>query len=164
MNIDKLIKYGSVALAGLSLVTIAISINVTKRATNRAKKAVKNYSEAIDYLAYKTPVVISNDIVRAAAEKAADKAAEEAIQSAREDISREVHNAVNTIRGEIEEEIRKNLSETVTRSIDMDELKLAVTSRACSKIVDKILTGFGKYAEPITNGIMKALADKGGLR
>lgn len=160
MNADKLIKYGSVTLAGLSLITTAISVAATKR----ANKAVRNYTEAIDYLAYKTPVVISNDIVRAAAEKAADKAAEEAIKAIREDISKDVHNAVNEIRGEIGEEIRQNLSESIAHDIDMDELKMAVTSRACSKIVDKVLTGFGKYAEPITNGIMRALADKGGLR
>ena len=160
MNVDKLIKYGSVASAGLSLITFAISVCEIKR----AKKAVRNYTEAIDYLAYKTPVVISNNIVKAAAEKAADKAAEEAINAVREDITKDVHSVVNNIRGEIEEEVRKNLSESVAYNINIDELKMAVTSRACNKIVDKVLTGFGKYAEPIANGIMRALADKGGLR
>lgn len=162
MNVDKLIKYGSVALAGLSLITIVTSVRSSNKAKKRAKEAVNNVDEAIDYLAYKTPVVISNDIVKAAAEKAAYKAAEEAIQVVREDIAKEVHSAVNDIRGEIEEEIRKSLSESVERSVDMDELKMAVTNRACTKIVDKVLTGFGKYAEPITSGVMKALANKGG--
>ncbi len=160
MNVDKFIKYGSVALAGLGLITIGMNL----RATKKAKIAVKNYNESISYLAYKTPVVISNDIVKAAAEKAAENAAEDAIKIIREDITKEVRSAVTDVRKEIEEEIRKSVSETVERGIDMDELKAAVTTRACSKITDKILTGFGKYAEPITNGIMKALAEKGGLR
>lgn len=159
MTTDKLIKYGSVALAGLSLITIAISVHTTKR----AKKAVKNYDEAIDYLAYKTPVVISNDIVKAAADRAADKAATEAIVTVREDINTEVRKSVSEVRKEIEEEIRKAVSESVESKIDMDELKMAVTNRATARIVDKVLIGFGKYAEPITNGIMKALAAKGGL-
>ena len=159
MNIDKLIKYGSVALAGLGLISIAVSI----RATKRAKKAVKNYEEAIDYLAYKTPVVISNDIVRAAAEKATDRAANEAITTVREDIKKEVRDSVSEVRKEIEDEIRKAVTETVENKIDMDELKMAVTNKATARIVDKVLIGFGKYAEPITNGIMKALAAKGGL-
>lgn len=156
MKLNKIINYGSVALAGLSLVTIACSM----RATKRAKKAVKNVDEAIDYLSYKTPVVISNDIIKAAAEKAAYKAAEEAIKLVREDIHKDVHNAVSDIRKEIEAEIRKATAESVERSIDMEELKMAITNRACAKIVDKILVGFGKYAEPITSGIMKALAGK----
>ena len=161
MNVDKLIKHGSVALAGLSLITIIASVRATNKAKKRAKEAVDNLNEAIDYLAYKTPVVISNDIVKAAAEKAAYKAAEEAIQLVRDDISKDVHSAVNEIRGEIESEIRKNLTDEVERNIDMDELKMAVTNRACTKIVDKVLIGFGKYAEPITSGVMKALANKG---
>lgn len=161
MNVDKLIKHGSVALAGLSLITIIASVRATNKAKKRAKEAVDNLNEAIDYLAYKTPVVISNDIVKAAAEKAAYKAAEEAIQLVRDDISKDVHSAVNEIRGEIETEIRKNLTDEVERNIDMDELKMAVTNRACTKIVDKVLIGFGKYAEPITSGVMKALANKG---
>jgi hypothetical protein len=160
MNVDKLIKYGSVTLAGLCLITIGVNV----RATKKAKTAVKNYNEAIDYLAYKTPVVISNDIIKEAASKAADKAAEDAIKVVREDIARDVKVAISDMRKDIEEEIRKSVSESVERSVDMDELKLAVTTRACSKITDKILNGFGKYAEPITNGIMKALAEKGGLR
>ena len=160
MNVDKMIKYGSVALAGLSLITIGVNL----RATKKAKAAVKNYNEAIDYLAYKTPVVISNEIVKTAANKAAEAAAEEAVKTIRDDISKDVRSAVSVVRGDIEEEIRKSVSESVERSVDMEELKAAVTSRACSKIVDKMLIGFGKYAEPITNGIMKALADKGGLR
>ena len=159
MTTDKLIKYGSVALAGLSLITIAISVHTTKR----AKKAVKNYDEAIDYLAYKTPVMISNDIVKAAAEKAADRAADKAVETVREDVIREVRSSVSEVRKEIEEEIRKAVSESVEAKIDMDELKMAVTNRATAKIVDKVLLGFGKYAEPITNGIMKAFAAKGGL-
>ena len=159
MTTDKFIKYGSVALAGLSLITIAISVHTTKR----AKKAVKNYDEAIDYLAYKTPVVISNDIVKAAADRAADKAATEAIVTVREDINTVVRNSVSEVRKEIEEKIRKAVSESVESKIDMDELKMAVTNRATARIVDKVLIGFGKYAEPITNGIMKALAAKGGL-
>jgi sugar-specific transcriptional regulator TrmB len=159
MSIDKLIKYGSVALAGLGLISIAVSI----RSTKRAKKAVKNYDEAIDYLAYKTPVVISNDIVKAAADRAADRAANEAIVTVREDIKKEVYNSVSEVRKEIEEEIRKAVTETVENKIDMDELKMAVTNKATARIVDKVLIGFGKYAEPITNGIMKALAAKGGL-
>lgn len=160
MKVDKIIRYGSVALAGLSLITIGINL----RATKKAKNAVKNYNEAIDYLAYKTPVVISNDIVKAAADKAADKAAKEGIEIVREDIHTDVRNAISNVRSDIEEEIRKAVSESVERNVDMEELKAAVTTRACSKIVDKILVGFGKYAEPITNGIMKALAEKGGLR
>lgn len=160
MNVDKLIKYGSVTLAGLSLIAIGINL----RSAKKAKAAVKNYEEAIDYLAYKTPVVISNDIVKAAANKAAEEEAKEAIKAVREDISKDVRAAVASVRGDIEEEIRKSVSESVERSIDMEELKMAVTNRACSKVVDKVLVGFGKYAEPITNGIMKALADKGGLR
>lgn len=161
MNVDKLIKHGSVALAGLSLITIIVSIRSVNKSKKRAKEAVDNLNEAIDYLAYKTPVVISNDIVKAAAEKAAYKAAEEAIQLVRDDISKDVHSAVNEIRGEIENEIRKNLADEVERGIDMDELKMTVTNRACTKIVDKVLIGFGKYAEPITSGVMKALANKG---
>ena len=161
MNVDKLIKHGSVALAGLSLITIIVSVRSANKSKKRAKEAVDNLNEAIDYLAYKTPVVISNDIVKAAAEKAAYKAAEEAIQLVRDDISKDVHSAVNEIRGEIENEIRKNLADEVERNIDMDELKMAVTNRACTKIVDKVLIGFGKYAEPITSGVMKALANKG---
>lgn len=160
MNVDKLIKHGSVALAGLSLITMIVSVRAANKANKRAKEAVGNLNEAIDYLAYKTPVVISNDIVKAAAEKAAYKAAEEAVQLVRDDISKEVHSAVNDIHEEIENEIRKSLSESVERNIDMEELKMAVTNRACTKIVDKVLTGFGKYAEPITSGIMKALANK----
>lgn len=160
MNVEKMIKYGSVALAGLSLITISINI----RAAKKAKIAVKNYNEAINYLAYKTPVVISNDIVKAAANKAAKEAAVEAINTVREDMNKDVRNAVSDVRKDIEDEIRKAVTESVERSVDMEELKIAVTSRACSKIVDKMLVGFGKYAEPITNGIMKALADKGGLR
>lgn len=160
MNVDKLIKYGSVALAGLGLITIGVNM----RATKKAKIAVKNYNESINYLAYKTPVVISNDIVKAAANKAAENAAEEAIKVVREDIAKDVRSVISDMRKDIEEEIHKAVSESVERSIDMDELKIAVTTRACSKITDKILNGFGKYAEPITNGIMKALAEKGGLR
>lgn len=161
MNIDKFIKYGSVTLAGLSLITIFTCVHSTNGSKKRAQEAVNNLNEAIDYLAYKTPVVISNDIVKSAAEKAAYKAAEEAVQLVRDDIKKEVHSAVNDIRGEIENEIRKSVSESVERDIDMEELKMAVTNRACTKIVDKVLIGFGKYAEPITSGIMKALANKG---
>ena len=154
------VKYGSVALAGLSFVAMAISFQDSKR----AKLAVKNYNEAISYLAYKTPVVISNDIVKAAANKAAEDAAKNAMDAVREEIAKDVRVAVTDVREDIEEEIRKAVTESVERSVDMDELKTAVTTRACSKIVDKVLIGFGKYAEPITNGIMKALAEKGGLR
>lgn len=161
MNIDKLIKYGSVALAGLSLITIVASVRSSNRSKKRAQEAVNNLEEAIDYLVYKTPVVISNDIIKTAAEKASYKAAEEAVQLVRKDITKEVHNAVNDIRDEIEDEIRKAVSESVERDVDMEELKMAVTNRACAKIVDKVLIGFGKYAEPITSGIMKALANKG---
>ena len=157
MTVNKIVNYGSVVLAGLSLVTIIFST----RAIKRAKKAVKNVDEAIDYLSYKTPVVISNDIVKTAAEKAAYKAAEEAIKLVREDINKSVREAVSDVREEIEEEIRKAVTESVERNIDMEELKMAVTNRACAKIVDKMLVGFGKYAEPITSGIMKALASKG---
>lgn len=163
MNTEKLIqyvKYGSVALAGLSFITMAISFQDSKK----ARIAVKNYNEAINYLAYKTPVVVSNDIVKAAANKAAEDMAKVAMETVREDISKEVRAAVADVRGDIEEEIRKAVAESVERNIDMDELKAAVTTRACSRIVDKVLVGFGKYAEPITNGIMKALAEKGGLR
>lgn len=160
MNIEKAFRYGSVALAGLSFITIAISL----RSNKKAKAAVKNYNEAINYLAYKTPVVISNDIVKAAANKAAEDMAKVTMETVREDISKDVRAAVADVRGDIEEEIRKAVSESVEHSIDMDELKTAVTTRACSRIVDKMLVGFGKYAEPITNGIMKALAEKGGLR
>lgn len=163
MNSDKLIKYGSVVLAGLSLITIVTSIRTSNKAKKRAKEAVDNMNEAIDYLAYKTPVVISNDIVKAAAEKAAYKAAEEVVQLVREDIAKEVQDAVSDIHEEIENEIRKSLSESVERDIDMEELKMAVTNRACVKVVDKLLIGLGKYAEPITSGVMKALANKGGL-
>lgn len=164
MNTEKLliqyVKYGSVVLAGLSFVAMAISFQDSKK----AKLAVKNYNEAIGYLAYKTPVVISNDIVKAAANKAAEDAAKTAMETVREDISKEVRAAVADVRGDIEEEIRKAVAESVERSVDMDELKAAVTTRACSKVVDKIMIGLGKYSEPITNGIMKALAEKGGLR
>ena len=156
MTVNKIVNYGSVALAGLSLITIIFST----RAIKRAKKAVKNVDEAIEYLSYKTPVVISNDIVKTAAERAAYKAAEEAIKLVREDISKDVNDAVADMREEIEAEIRKAVAESVERSIDMEELKMAVTNRACAKIVDKMLVGFGKYAEPITSGIMKALAGK----
>lgn len=156
MNVNNIVKYGSVTLAGLSLVTIIFSMREIKR----AKKAVKNVDEAIDYLSYKTPVVISNEIVRSAAEKAAYKAAEEAIKLVREDIHKDVQIAVYDIRKEIEAEIRKSISESVERDVDMEELKMAVTNRACTKIVDKMLVGLGKYAEPITSGIMKALARK----
>lgn len=154
------VKYGSVALAGLSFIAMAISFQDSKR----AKLAVKNYNEAISYLAYKTPVVISNDIVKAAANKAAEDAAKNAMDAVREEIAKDVRVAVTEVREDIEEEIRKAVTESVERSVDMDELKTAVTTRACSKIVDKVLIGFGRYAEPITNGIMKALAEKGGLR
>lgn len=156
MTVNTFIKYGSVALAGVSLVTIIFSIRTIKR----AKKAVKNVDEAIDYLSYKTPVVISNDIVKAAAEKAAYEEALEAVKLIREDIHKDVHNAVSDIRKEIDAEIRKAVAESVEHSIDIEELKMAVTNRACAKIVDKMLVGFGKYAEPITSGIMKALAGK----
>lgn len=156
MTVNKIINYSSVALAGFSLITIVCSV----RAIKKAKKAVKNVDEAIDYLSYKTPVVISNDIVKAAAEKAAYKAAEEAVKLVREDINKDVHDAVSDMRDEIENEIRKAVSESVERNVDMEELKMAVTNRACAKIVDKMLIGFGKYAEPITSGIMKALAGK----
>lgn len=154
------VKYGSVALAGLSFIAMAISFQDSKR----ARLAVKNYSEAVSYLAYKTPVVISNDIVKEAANKAAEDAAKVAMDTVRDEIARDVRSAVTDVRKDIEEEIRKAVTESVEQSIDMDELKAAVSTRACSKIVDKVLVGFGRYAEPITNGIMKALAEKGGLR
>ena len=153
MKADKIFKYGSIILSGLGLIAIYAGVHMIKK----AKKAIDTVNGAIDSLADKTKVEVSNEIVEKAAEKAADKAAEKAIETVRKDINTRVYNTVSSAYKNVEEDAEKKLAKAIEKDVDMDELKRKIENRASSAVVDKFITDLDDYMAPIMNHVMNAM-------
>ena len=156
MNATKIINYGSIILCGLGLAMICIGTH-TKR---KADKAIKRLNDAVDDLADKTTVEVSESIIKKAAEKAAEKAADEAIDIVRKDIKLKVSRTVSTAYEKVEDDVRARLSKEIERDVDMDEFKKSVTNKASTVIVSKFMNNLEDYANPIMSCIMNAHKEK----
>lgn len=64
MNTKRLINYGSIISFGLGLISLYVGIHMSRK----AKKAINNLDKAIDDLANKTSVEISDAIINKAAD------------------------------------------------------------------------------------------------
>lgn len=160
MNTKRLLNSGSIVLAGLGVIALCVGIHMAAK----SKKNIKKVNKAIDDLADKTFVDISEEIIKKAAEKAADKAALNAIEIVRKDINVKVYNVVSSAYEHVEEEANNRLSKAIERDIDIDILKKKVENKASSAIVDKFMTNLDSYVGPIMNHIITAAERKGEQR
>lgn len=156
MDTKRLMNCGSIILAGVGTIALCVGIHMARK----AKKTIANVNIAIDDLADKTPVEVSELIVKKAAEKAADRAAEEAVEIVRKDIKLKVCNTVTAAYSKVEDDVRTQLSKAVERDIDMDELKKSVMSKASSTIVSKFMNNLEDYVGPFMSGVMNACKEK----
>lgn len=160
MNTKRLLDSGSIILAGLGAIALCVGIHMTAK----SKRNITKVNKAIDNLADKTPVDISEEIIKKAAEKAADKAALQAIEIVRKDINIRVYNAVSSAYEHVEEEANNRLTKAIERDIDMDILKKKVENKASSAIVDKFMTNLDSYVGPIMTHIINTTERKGEQR
>lgn len=160
MNTKGLLNSGSIVLAGLGVIALCVGIHMVAK----SKKNIKRVNKAIDDLADKTSVDISEEIIKKAAEKAADKAALNAVEIVRRDINIKVYNVVSSAYEHVEEEANNRLSKAIERDIDIDILKKKVENKASSAIVDKFMTNLDSYVGPIMNHIITATERKGERR
>lgn len=150
MNAKQLTQIGSAAMFGIGVVALCVGLRTLKK----SKKAIDNMNKAVDILADKTAVEVSEDIIKAAAEKAADKAAAKAVETVRKDINVKVHATVMSAYSEVEEDVHSRLVRAVERDIDMDELSKTVENKAASKIAGKFMENATEYVGPIMSCIM----------
>lgn len=156
MNTKQLAKYGSIALSVAGTIAIGIGVHMARK----AKKTINNVNKAVDSLADKTSVDISETIIEKAAEKAANKAAEQAVEAVRKDIRLRVNTTVYAMYDDVENEVRTQLTKAVEKDIDMDELKKTVENKASSAIVEKFMGNLTEYVGSVSAGIINAVNNK----
>lgn len=157
MDTKQLSVIGSATVFGIGVIAICVGIDMfkkSKKAIEKSKKAIDNMNEAIDSLADKTPVEVSEDIIKAAAERAADKAAERAVETVRKDINTKVYHTTKSAYDDVKDEIRDKMSKKIEDVIDMDDLARSVENRATSKIVGKFMANATEYVGPIMSCIV----------
>lgn len=158
METKKLTNCGSIILAGIGAIALCVGIYMSrkaKKATEKANKAIKNVEFALDDIADKTPVQVSDMIIKKAAEKAADRAAEEAVEKVREDIGLTVSATVYREYDNLEEQVKERLDEAVNKDIDLQDLRRKVENEAASQIVAKFMDNLSDYAGPVIKAIIK---------
>lgn len=147
------INAGSALMFGVGIAALCYGIYKTKQ----AKKAVKNVTGSIDRLANMTSVEVSDEIIRAAAEKAAYKAASDAVDIVRNDINTKVSASVYKVYDHVEETTEKKFIEQAEKRINIEDFSAKVEKKAATIVAEKFAKDIREYASPFMAAIMKSV-------
>ena len=95
------------------------------------------------------PITVTDEVIRAAAEKAADRAAEKAVIEVRDDIRHKVNSAVNAAHDEVVKKVADDYTKKVEECIDLEKIRESVEKDASKVVVNKLLNKVQSYSDSI---------------
>ena len=127
---------------GIIGVVVAGGLAWVGRNLYKNNKTIRN---AVDNLSERTEVSVTDEMVKAAAEKAANDAARKAIDIVRNDIQRTVKSEVEKCYDEALKKTSEEFVKQVSEKINVDDVKKEIENKAASIIVKKFTTKMNEY-------------------